>query len=702
MSAPVSKVVCPTCQTAYDAAKTNFCARCGADLRSTSTSLRTTSPAARSAGSSSSGVDPLVNRLIDGRYRVLERIGHGGMGVVYKIEHQRIGKIAAMKVLHRELADDREVVKRFRREAEAVSKLTHPNTVAVFDFGTADGCMYLVMELVRGEDLGAAVRAGGPLPVVRALPLFIQICGALGEAHELGIVHRDLKPENVLVTRTKEGREVAKVLDFGLAKLGEREEAADITGRGAIVGTPYYMSPEQVRGEELDHRSDIYSLGALMYRVLTGCHPFEAQSAVGVLTKHLTEELVPPRARRPELDIDPRVDAVVVRAMAKEREHRHASVDILREDLERIYEELRPHPSAQTPAAPARPSSSRSALARTEPVGVAAIDAAAVAAVTPVRIGAALAPAKARRADETMERRLQRQDFDAFERSLRRRGVVRLTAIPLVACLLVGGVIVYLRWQRTQPHETEVEPNNDLETATRIALGRPVRGKISQRLSDQQGDRDYYRLDTRARPGAPLRLRLDLAAIPTMDLMVDVFDSTGKRLALADNLGAGGGELVPNLAVDEATIYLAVSESRKGSAGRPPTENLSDEYTLLAATSPIAPGEEVEPNDDEASALRLAPEAPITGYLGGFRDIDRFRFDGAEGDYDVMVTVAAMVPARLRVRGAEAVAPPLRRVHLRPGDAIDLLRADEQADDESRPSAVGVDAPYELRVQAAR
>src|SRR5688572_10527755 len=239
------------------------------------------------AGDPVDPVDPLLGRLIDARYRVISRLGHGGMGVVYKVEHQRMGKIAAMKVLHRELVSDKEVVKRFRREAEAVSKLTHPNTVQTFDFGTADGAMYLVMEYVRGEDLGAILRRDGPLAFRRAAPIFIQICAALAEAHELGIVHRDLKPENILVTRTKEGSDHVKVLDFGLAKLSEREEAAEVTGRGTIIGTPYYMSPEQIRGETLDHRSDIYSLGAMMYRILTGEHPFHAQTPVGVLTKHL-------------------------------------------------------------------------------------------------------------------------------------------------------------------------------------------------------------------------------------------------------------------------------------------------------------------------------------------------------------------------------------------------------------------------------
>jgi serine/threonine protein kinase len=266
VTTPVSRIICPGCRTAFDA-DTNFCSRCGTSLRATSAALRDrkTEPAMMAVpeeiGNEDSGPrDPLIGQVIDGRYKVLERLGAGGMGVVYKVEHQRMGKIAAMKVLHHDLEADAEIMKRFRREAEAVSKLTSPNTVQTFDFGTADGAMYLVMEYIRGDDLGTLVRRDGPLSFARAAPIFIQICDALAEAHELGIVHRDLKPENILVVRGRDGHDHAKVLDFGLAKLTQSSEASGVTGRNEIIGTPFYMSPEQIRGETLDSRSDIYSL----------------------------------------------------------------------------------------------------------------------------------------------------------------------------------------------------------------------------------------------------------------------------------------------------------------------------------------------------------------------------------------------------------------------------------------------------------
>src|SRR5262249_17362186 len=151
--------------------------------------------------------DPLIGRVIDGRYRVLERIGSGGMGLVYKVEHQRMGKIAALKGLRRAFVGDADIVHPLRREAEAGPKLTNPPTVQTFDFATADGAMYLVMEYVRGDDLGAILRREGPLPFRRVAPVFIQICEALAEAHELGIVHRDLKPENIIVVHARDGRD---------------------------------------------------------------------------------------------------------------------------------------------------------------------------------------------------------------------------------------------------------------------------------------------------------------------------------------------------------------------------------------------------------------------------------------------------------------------------------------------------------------
>ena len=272
---------CPQCATEYEGGA-RFCGHCGSSLPG---------PGAESPG------DPWQGKVVDRRYRVLEKLGSGGMGLVYKVEHIQLDKVAAMKVLHTEMARDAEAVRRFRVEAQAVSRLDHPNIVQTFDFGRWEDSLYLVMEYLKGEDLAALVKREGPLPFDRAARLFVQICSALTDAHDAGIIHRDLKPENIVVVRRRDGSETAKVLDFGLAKLRERSEHLGVTSGNQVIGTPYYMSPEQVRSEPLDVRTDIYSLGATLYRVLTGTPSFQATTPVGVLTKHITDPLELPRAR---------------------------------------------------------------------------------------------------------------------------------------------------------------------------------------------------------------------------------------------------------------------------------------------------------------------------------------------------------------------------------------------------------------------
>jgi serine/threonine-protein kinase len=281
--------------------------------------------------------DPLIGRVIADRYRILAPLGRGGMGVVYKVEHLRIGKLMAMKLLTGQLSRDRDVVRRFKREALAASRLTSVNTVQVWDFGHADGLTYLVMELVHGEDLGKVLRREGPMPWVRVAKIAAQVCNSLVEAHARGIIHRDLKPENLLMVRAElaEVQELVKVLDFGLAKLHEDERANpnEITMTGAIVGTPYYMAPEQIRAEPVDGRTDLYALGAVMYRALTGAPPFVAPTPMAVLTMHLVSPLEPPTQRAPSLGIPEEASAIVARALEKDPARRFSSAAELRDAL---------------------------------------------------------------------------------------------------------------------------------------------------------------------------------------------------------------------------------------------------------------------------------------------------------------------------------------------------------------------------------
>jgi eukaryotic-like serine/threonine-protein kinase len=627
-----SSHVCPSCNAAYPAG-TNYCGKCGADMRpspaghhgrtdSNDDYATDASVLYRRHSDTPAEDDRWLGRVIDGRYRVLERIGQGAMGAVYKIVHERMGKIAAMKVLHRELSSEREVVRRFRREAEAVSRLSHPNTVQVFDFGAVRGALYLVMEYVSGQDLGSIIRRDGPAPLHRAATILYQICMALAEAHSLGIVHRDLKPENVLLTRTRDGADFIKVLDFGLAKLSEREELADVTDAGSIVGTPYYLSPEQIRGESVDTRADIYSLGALMYRVITGEPPFRAQTPMGVLTKHLTAELVLPSARRPDLQIDPRVDAIVARAMQKPREARYASVDELREDIEAVYCEIT--------GEPALPFAHSGGHRRGAP-----FQADRAASAHPVDVALAM----------QSDRRLNREDIDHFEQKLRRRRWLRLVGVPLI---VIGGAcaaVYHYGVRAVAPRSAEREPNNEPDDATVIRSGAPVSGYLGRRLSPTEPDKDCYRLNAIPAADGSQRVTIHVTSLPNIDIVVQLYEATGKFITKGDAGGVGIEEWIRNHRVN-APFLVVVTES---SGGRLPTENVSDAYTLTVTLQDADASTEVEPNDGDGIPTPIHPDSPLTGFLDRRGDVDRFRFAGSAGLYQLTISGADGVPLQVRI-----------------------------------------------------
>ncbi|HXS17315.1 MAG TPA: serine/threonine-protein kinase, partial [Polyangiaceae bacterium] len=280
-----------------------------------------------------STADPLIGATVADRYRIISMIGRGGMGVVYKAEHSKIGKVMALKLLTGELARDRDTVRRFKREALLVSKLSHPNTVQVFDYGSVGGLTYLAMEYLSGRDLGDMLDQSGPCSFEQIAKIAIQACGALKEAHDQGMVHRDIKPENLFLTRGPAGEEVVKVLDFGLAKLRESKDLNEITSSGNIVGTPYYMPPEQVRGEEVDARGDVYAMCALIYTCITGTHVFEAASPVVVLTQQVTGRVIPPHERAPHLSIPVGVSNILLKGLEKSPQDRFPSIAALQDAL---------------------------------------------------------------------------------------------------------------------------------------------------------------------------------------------------------------------------------------------------------------------------------------------------------------------------------------------------------------------------------
>jgi tRNA A-37 threonylcarbamoyl transferase component Bud32 len=292
---------------------------------------RTSGVSGQGASGGPKGRDPYVGVDIDGRYSVEALVGTGGMGLVYRARHRAIDKIVAIKIMRADLAKDREAASRFANEARAASAVGSAHIVNVTDFGVVpDGSTYFVMEYLEGITLADLLEKTGPLPQRRLLAIATQIAEGLGDAHQAGIIHRDLKPDNVFLVPHK-GADLVKILDFGIAKMAHSKSR--VTRTGQIFGTPHYMSPEQARGLPVDHRSDLYSLGAILYEMVTGRVPFDGDNPMVVLSQHVHDLPVAPSwfvaasARSTDLD------AVVLKCLAKDPRHRYATMAELLEDL---------------------------------------------------------------------------------------------------------------------------------------------------------------------------------------------------------------------------------------------------------------------------------------------------------------------------------------------------------------------------------
>jgi len=309
--------------------------------------------------------DSLIDTLFDGRYRIQRKLGAGGMADVYLAEDQELGRRVAIKILNGRHANDDQFIERFRREAKNAAALNHPNIVSIYDRGNAEDTYYIAMEYLDGKTLKELIVGRGKAPVNVAIEYARQILSALRFAHRHGIVHRDIKPHNVLVD--SEGR--VKVTDFGIARAG----TSQMTETGSIVGTAQYLSPEQARGGEVDQRSDLYSLGVVLYELLTGKTPFEGDTPVEIAMKHLSNAPKPPSKLRP--DIPEELDMVVLRALAKDPDDRYQSADEMEADLERV--------ARGAPVAAATVDSATQVLQRVPPPTPSASDSTAATMIAP-------------------------------------------------------------------------------------------------------------------------------------------------------------------------------------------------------------------------------------------------------------------------------------------------------------------------------
>jgi len=636
--------------------------------------------------------DGLIGQTVDGRYRVMGRIGAGGMGVVYRVEHVRMGKTAAMKVLRRDLAHDGQAAKRFRREVEAVARLDHPNIVQTFDFGSWKGLLYLVMEYLNGEDMAAIIRRAGGLEPSRAVALFSDVCSALDEAHHQGIIHRDLKPDNIVCVNRRQGGEYVKVLDFGLAKLRERT-GADVTGAGSLIGTPYYMAPEQVRSESVDERTDVYALGASLYRALTGSPPFKAATPMAVLSKHLTDEVEPPSERVPEAGLPLSLNHLVLKAMAKSPANRFQSAAQMREALQAVQVEL--EGAASGPVVPAPETLSvrtrldqDRATAPTERIGpehaLDSFDASLDGSLDGSSDGSSDGPSDAsldtaaprergadprsetsqddsslssaglslrgagveRRAPDAVESsherlpeqlqdehsegprtsRLRREDIDAFEGGLRRQRARAAIFAGLGVAAAIFLVVQFTNFLGPRASATEQEPNNDAATSTFVANGEVIYGHVGEPQSDGTPDMDYFHVHSEKKRFV---VTAHVTAIADVDLVVELFDSTGKLLGKADAARASEPELIGPLAIGPLDAFIRVRSVWV--QGEKPVA-VATPYALTVSWEKPGPQVEQEPNDDPDRANPVELGTPLRGFLADARDEDAYIVEGSAGD----------------------------------------------------------------------
>ena len=398
--------------------------------------------------------DRYLGTLLDGKYRIDAFINAGGMGSLYRALHVMLDKTVAVKVIRNELVTSDEVVARFQREARAASNLEHPNIVSVYDLGqTPDGTLYIAMEFIDGPSLKEVIRRDGPLTPRDTIDILRQVAGALSSAHRKQIVHRDLKSDNLML-ETEDGRRVVKLVDFGIAKTFD--DSTQLTAAGYMLGTPNYMSPEQAAGKPVDHRTDLYSLGVILYEMLTGKVPFGDTALTSLLVKLATEVPPPPSARRPDGHVPPALDAVAMRCLEKEPERRFQSADEFAIALDNAAAEI--DGVAATPVPPMLPADRT--LLRPSPTRQTGMPTASVTTTATVETGQQVSVPAAR----------PRTGLSAAALTL------RIAAGLLVLAGIAAAVVFGLRPSKNTPQETPASaaiPQPDPSPAPAPALTPP-------------------------------------------------------------------------------------------------------------------------------------------------------------------------------------------------------------------------------------
>ena len=547
-----------------------------------------------------------IGKLIDDRYLVISLVGRGGMGSVYRAEQVHLRKTMAIKVLHENLVSKKQLISRFTREARAISRLSSPHTVMVYDFGRWGDVFYLVMELLEGEALDAALDREGPLPADRVVRIALQMCDSLSEAHKHGIVHRDLKPENVMLLRNAAHPDFVKILDFGLAKVQGVDDPYTIHSQRDIFGTPYYMSPEQIRATaEVDHRADIYAVGALMFRMLTQQHVFGAErNTFDILKAHLMEPPPKMAAVAPAAKVPEALEQIVARALEKDPKRRFQSMGELAEAL--VAAQKSNFTDAGLAPLPGTPA--KSADAASKPAEAAVVAAAAPAAV----------PTFVREAD-TLESREADEALQAKER----RGQ-RLRAVGFFAAIALGlGALAFaMSIDVDGAGGQEREPNDEPAHANGLGPDHLVAGVVGKRQSERQSDRDCFRLPPVT---ATDELTVRVTGVPNMDLALSFHGPDGDARTTQSHRGRGQGELLRYL--DTRTPLAVVCVNEFIADGAVAGESLSDAYQLQVLVAPRPANAEREPND-QGQGNELTAGASLVGSLDGGGDRDLFALQG--------------------------------------------------------------------------